>query len=153
MSKRLFLALSLFAVLASVSFAQPSVGPGSSAARLSSNNPDPLGILETDDADEKKPAGVKSSVIVGLSAVERLAFDLVNQKRQESGFKPLNWNDELAAVARDHSQNMAEFSFFSHRGLDSKLVSDRADARKIGQWRAIGENIAFNRGFDDPTHK
>jgi uncharacterized protein YkwD len=48
---------------------------------------------------------------------------------------------------------MAEFSFFSHRGLDNKLVSDRADAQKVVKWRAIGENIAFNRGYKDPVQK
>jgi uncharacterized protein YkwD len=153
MPKQLFFALSLFAVFAGVSFGQPSVGPGSAAARLGLNNSDPLGILETDEADEKKTAGVRSSVIIRLSSIERVAFDLVNQKRRESGLKPLTWNEDIAAVARSHSQNMAEFSFFSHRGLDSKLVSDRADAHKVGHWRAIGENIAFNRGYGNPTQK
>ncbi|MGE3467568.1 MAG: CAP domain-containing protein, partial [Pyrinomonadaceae bacterium] len=49
--------------------------------------------------------------------------------------------------------NMAEFNFFSHRGLDNKMVSDRADIAKAGKWRAIGENIAFNRGYGDPVTK
>jgi uncharacterized protein YkwD len=48
---------------------------------------------------------------------------------------------------------MAEYSFFSHKGLDSKMVSDRADELGSRQWRAIGENIAFNRGFQDPISK
>ncbi len=48
---------------------------------------------------------------------------------------------------------MAEFQFFDHKGLDNKMVSDRADAVKVGKWRAIGENIAFSRGFSDPIAK
>ena len=48
---------------------------------------------------------------------------------------------------------MAEFSFFSHRGLDNKMVSDRADDSGLRKWRAIGENIAFNRGYQDPITK
>lgn len=156
MYKLFFLALSSIALLAYVSSAQPALDPaGAKAIKLSLNNDnfDPLGILETDEAEDRKATGVKASAVVGMDAVERLAFDLVNQKRRESGLRLLVWNDEIASVARTHSQNMAEFSFFSHRGLDSKLVSDRADAHKVGQWRAIGENIAFNRGYGDPTHK
>lgn len=154
MSKTIFLILGLFAALATISFAQNSTLPFSSTAKLStsSDNLDPLGILESDDEDDAK-SGVKASVIVNMAGVERAAFDLINQRRADDGLLPLIWNDELAAVARIHSQNMAEFSFFSHRGLDSKLVSDRADARGIGKWRSIGENIAFNRGFQDPTAK
>ena len=30
---------------------------------------------------------------------------------------------------------MAEYRFFSHKGLDNKYVSDRADAAHVGAWR------------------
>lgn len=147
--------MGLFAALASISFGQASGPPVPTAVKLSlsSDNFDPLGILEHDDVDDKKMSGVKASVVVNMASVERSAFDLINRKRIENGLLPLTWNDEVAAVARVHSQSMAEFNFFSHRGLDSKLVSDRADAAKVGKWRAIGENIAFNRGYKDPTEK
>lgn len=102
---------------------------------------------------EEKASGVGSSVINVSARVEKAAFALLNQKRAEKGLKPLVWNEKVAAVARLHSQNMAEFHFFSHRGLDGKLVSDRADRAGLGSWGAIGENIAFNRGFDDPVNK
>ena len=109
-------------------------------------------MLESDD-DDKKATGVRSSVIVNMARAERSAFDLINQNRLKKGLRPLIWSNELAAVARLHSQNMAEFKFFSHRGLDNKLVSDRADTLGLGKWKAIGENIAFNRGFNDPVGK
>ena len=48
---------------------------------------------------------------------------------------------------------MAELKFFSHRGLDNKMVSDRADDIGLSKWRAIGENIAFERGYKDPIGK
>ena len=69
------------------------------------------------------------------------------------GLAALAWNENLARVANVHSQNMAEYSFFSHRGLDDKMVSDRADAVGIRGWRAIGENIAYERGHADPVAK
>ena len=100
-----------------------------------------------------RPRLVENVAAVNVNAVERSAFDLLNKKRVEQGLIPLIWSADLEVVARQHSQNMAEFQFFSHRGLDNKLVSDRADAAGLGRWRAIGENIAFNRGFDDPVGK
>ena len=154
MHKKLFLFLGLVAALASTSFGQTTNYPIPTAVKLSlsSDNFDPLGILEDDD-DDKKASGVKSSVVVNLASLEQSTFDLINRKRVEYGLLPLIWSEDVAAVARIHSKNMAEFNFFSHRGLDSKLVSDRADSANVGRWRAIGENIAFNRGYKDPTEK
>jgi uncharacterized protein YkwD len=101
----------------------------------------------------KETSAVAAKVVVNTIAVEREAFEAINRKRAENGAPALTWSNDLAAVARLHSQNMAELQFFSHRGLDSKFVSDRADDLKIGRWRAIGENIAYNRGFQDPIVK
>lgn len=100
-----------------------------------------------------KTSGVKASVIVNTVSLEQTAFDLLNQKRAENGLRPLEWNDKLALIARLHSKNMADLNFFSHRGLDNKRVSDRADDVGMGRWHAIGENIAFNRGYQDPVSK
>jgi uncharacterized protein YkwD len=147
MKKNLVLFLSLFAALATSSLAQTDnfqdqravvVVGRAAASRLR--------------ADEKA-VGVKASVIVNTAAVERAAFELLNQKRVENGLKPLAWSDQLAGIARLHSQNMADLKFFSHRGLDNKMVSDRADDIGLSKWRAIGENIAFERGYQDPVSK
>jgi uncharacterized protein YkwD len=46
---------------------------------------------------------------------------------------------------------MAEYHFFSHKGQDGQMVDGRAEQAGIFNWRAIGENIAFNRGYDDPV--
>lgn len=112
--------------------------------------PDPLSrsrIVKT------KTAAVRSSVFVNAAAEERTAFDLINGVRSKHGLQPLAWNDDIAAISRVHSRNMAEFNFFSHKGLDNKMVSDRADDLGARKWRAIGENIAFNRGYKDPITK
>ena len=98
-------------------------------------------------------SGVKASIFVNTVALEQTAFDLLNKKRVQNGLTPLTWNDKLASIARSHSQNMADFNFFSHRGLDNKMVSDRADDAGMGRWRAIGENIAYNRGYQEPINK
>ncbi|HQU85794.1 MAG TPA: CAP domain-containing protein [Pyrinomonadaceae bacterium] len=84
---------------------------------------------------------------------ERQVFDLINQKRREFGLKPLVWNESTARVARMHSENMATYNFFGHRGLDGKAVSGRADSIGLTKWRGIGENIASLRGYQKPMEQ
>ena len=86
-----------------------------------------------------------------LSAIERKAFDLINREREKRGLRTLAWSDDAARAARLHSRNMAQNHFFSHRGQDGLMANDRAEQVGIFDWRAIGENIAFNRGYEQPV--
>ncbi len=142
MQTKIFLFLGIFAALTINSFAQIANSQTSVANNLSRPRIVPA-----------KSSGVEASVIVNTVSLERTAFELLNQKRIANGLQALAWNEQLATIARLHSQNMAKFNFFSHRGLDDKMVSDRADAEGLSKWRAIGENIAFNRGYEDPIGK
>jgi uncharacterized protein YkwD len=83
--------------------------------------------------------------------LEKKTFRLINQKRGENGLQPLIWSEKIAALARVHSKNMAEYKFFSHKGLNGRLVDERAIDFGINRWQAISENIAFNRGFANPA--
>lgn len=83
--------------------------------------------------------------------IERQVFNLLNAKRRSKGLSELEWNDDVAALARLHSHNMADGKFFSHRGSDGSMVDDRADRLGLGAWRVIGENIAYMRGYEDPA--
>lgn len=87
---------------------------------------------------------------LGYLNFERQVFDLINQKRKEFGLQPLVWNENTARVARMHSENMAQYHFFGHRGLDGKAVDGRADSIGLKKWRVIGENIASLRGYKKP---
>lgn len=84
-------------------------------------------------------------------ALEREVFELINDERLKNGLRELEWSESIAAVARLHSQNMAREKFFSHRGSDGSMVDDRADRLGLGTWSAIGENIAYMRGYDNPA--
>jgi uncharacterized protein YkwD len=84
-------------------------------------------------------------------ALEREVFALINIERRKHRLADLQWNESLAQLARQHSQNMAREKFFSHRGSDGSMVDDRADRLGLGNWRAIGENIAYMRGYDNPA--
>lgn len=83
--------------------------------------------------------------------LERRAFELINGQRISSGLEALVWSDDAAKIARLHSENMATYNFFSHKGLDGSLVNDRADFFGVKKWQAIGENIAYNQGFENPV--
>lgn len=152
MNQKLFLLLTIFAVLPVAAIAQD-------------NALKPVAIRwvigETGggkDEDGERPRVVankasNSAVSERILSVEKIAFEAVNKKRAEAGLRPLAWSDQLEAVARFHSVDMAEYDYFSHRSPSGKVVSDRADDAHIGNWRAIGENIAFNRGYQDPIAK
>lgn len=104
------------------------------------------------DRARRVPAALASTPRTASALdLEREAFALLNEKRRETGLAPLVWNDDVAEIARIHSQNMANENFFSHKGTDGTLVNDRADRQGLSNWRAIGENIAYTRGFNNPV--
>ncbi|MGI8555372.1 MAG: CAP domain-containing protein [Pyrinomonadaceae bacterium] len=98
--------------------------------------------------NSKTEIGKESAITFSL---EHKAFDLLNEKRIANGLIPLKWNEELAKIARYHSENMAHGNYFSHQEADGSMVNNRADLFGISNWKSIGENIAFNRGFLKPA--
>ena len=92
-----------------------------------------------------------ASAFAGASSLERRAFDLINAERRERNESPLVWDAGLSRMARQHSMDMARSGYLDHRGPDGLDMAERARAMGIRGWRALGENIAFNQGFDDPS--
>ena len=90
-------------------------------------------------------------VAAGASGDERRAFELINRERQRRGLEPLEWDGGLVRLARYHSQNMARSGYLSHVDRDGLDLKARARAVGLQGWRALGENIAYNQGYDDPT--
>jgi uncharacterized protein YkwD len=87
----------------------------------------------------------------GASSLERRAFELVNAERRSRGESPLVWDAQLSQVARQHSFDMARSGNLDHRGPDGRDMAERARAMGVRGWQVLGENIAFNQGFDDPS--
>ncbi len=106
-----------------------------------------------------RPAGAASKTItnrprsttVAVTSTEMRAFDLLNAERRAKNLPPLEWNAELCFVARAHSAKMALSGKLNHQGMDGLDTSARARANGITGWRALGENIAYNQGSDDPV--
>lgn len=101
---------------------------------------------ERSGSDETSGKGLSSS-----AELEKQVFDLINRQRRSRGLKNLKWNTKVADVARGHSREMALYDYFSHTGLDGRLVDKRAMDVGLSNWSSIGENIAYLRGYDDPA--
>ena len=93
----------------------------------------------------------RRSIAVAATGDERRAFDLINAERRARGRSPLVIDGELTRMARYHSENMARRGFFNHVDRDGLDLTGRASVLGISGWRALGENIAYNQGYDDPT--
>lgn len=106
---------------------------------------------KNDPGEINRPRVFAGANKVSTAAFERRILDLINQKRTANGLEPLRWSEDVAKIARLHSENMAQFKFFNHVGRDGLSVDERADANGLSKWRAIGENIAYNRGFQNPV--
>lgn len=112
---------------------------------------DQLGSRALPLRSEVRPVA-KIAVNVEVSATERRAFELMNAERQVAGLPMLVWSNDAAALARMHAESMATGKFFSHKGSGGETVDGRAAHLGI-KWRAIGENIATMKGYDDPATK
>ena len=76
--------------------------------------------------------------------------ELVNEHRVSQGLDTLVWNDTIAMVCYEHSQDMADGIVpFGHDGF-----TDRVDhiAQELGiTIAAAGENVAYNSNMSDPA--
>jgi uncharacterized protein YkwD len=92
---------------------------------------------------------VASTGMIGATSDERKVFELVNAQRRSQGEPSLVWDAELTRMARLHSENMAHQNFFDHKGPDGQGLRERSRANGIVGFRALAENLAYNKGFAD----
>ncbi len=95
-------------------------------------------------------ASSSSSAFEDASVIERRAFEKTNQVRIENGLPPFVWDADLCRMARMNSENMARRAYFSHVTPEGLRLRDRAHAVGILHFALLGENIAYNQGYDDP---
>jgi uncharacterized protein YkwD len=115
-------------------------------------------LAQLQQRDDQRPRVVRSigdGAGEGFTEAQRVEFEkevfrLINEKRAAAGLLKIVWSDDVARIARLHSRNMAALDFFGHKGADGKTVDERADQLGVRKWQAIGENIAFIRGFKNP---
>lgn len=91
-----------------------------------------------------------SAALVEPNMIEKRAFDETNVIRVKNGLPPFVWDSDVCRMARTHSENMSRLGFFSHVTPEGLRLRDRARVAGILQFSVLGENIAFNQGYDDP---
>jgi uncharacterized protein YkwD len=82
--------------------------------------------------------------------IEKRAFEQTNVARIKNGLPPLAWDGEVCRMARAHSENMSRQGFFSHATPEGLRLRDRARLVGIIHYSVLGENIAYNQGYEDP---
>lgn len=83
---------------------------------------------------------------VSTADLEQAIFNQVNEVRKEKGLPPLEYNEDLAQMAREHSEEMATDRKLSHDGFSERFDAARA---KIPGLSALGENVAMNFPQED----
>ena len=92
---------------------------------------------------------VEANVLGNFDNDEYQIFSLVNNERSKKRLPNLDWDDDLARLARRFSQQMARQNFFSHHDGEGKSLADRINSAKIKGWSKIGENLFYCEGVNN----
>ncbi|RLQ95937.1 hypothetical protein D9X91_09605 [Falsibacillus albus] len=72
---------------------------------------------------------------------EKEIFDLTNIIRKRFELNPVQWDEDTAKVAYEHSKDMYDNDYFSHKSPKYGDLSERLDAADVS-YQMAGENIA-----------
>ena len=92
-----------------------------------------------------------SPTLAEANEIERRAFEQTNLVRVQHGLPALEWDAAVCRMARTHSESMSRLNYFSHVTPDGMRLRERARAAGIPTFTVIGENIAYNQGYQDPA--
>jgi uncharacterized protein YkwD len=84
--------------------------------------------------------------------IEQAVFRLTNGERARYGLPALAWDDALAAVARDHSSDMARNGFFSHTNPAGEDPTARAERHGYPTRKPLGSG-AYQIGIAENIAK
>lgn len=90
------------------------------------------------------PSGIEPELDV---QAEARMLDLLNRARVEAGLSKLYMDPSLQSVARGHSLDMYQRSYFSHLTPDRKSAFDRLKEAQV-HYVTAGENIAYAPDVD-----
>ncbi len=79
-----------------------------------------------------------------------ICFENVNQLRQSNSLHVVKRSPDLDQLAMQHTLEMIRMRSLSHRSSRGQVLAERLNRARI-DWREAGENVARNRGFDQPA--
>src|SRR4029077_19515375 len=96
-------------------------------------------------------AAIACFILIGVvqaqaapSRLEQQLFDLINHEREKAGLNKLEWSDQLANAARDHSRLMDEHQDLSHQFAGEPGLQQRLGATGA-RFNSVAENVAEAR--------
>jgi uncharacterized protein YkwD len=78
---------------------------------------------------------------LNTTLAERAITEAVNHERATRGLEPVEHDDAIAVVARNHSRDMVEREYYAHESPDGEAPFERIEAGPPS-CGAVGENIA-----------
>lgn len=123
------------------------VEPVDEAADQTSNIVDKsLGVLNntTKNAESSSTAPAKDEP--SNADFELAVHREINAVREDQGLQKLEYNEDLASISRNHSQDMAARDYFDHTSPEGWGPSDRVAASDKVQCR-VGENLYRESGY------
>lgn len=126
----------------SESSVSPIPTPGSEPEQVATPEPvsvTPITFVAEDSSCSASPELLKASLLE-LTNESRGTAQVCGSELHQA-VSALEWDDSLAAAARNHSIDMATHNFFNHTGSDGSSSFSRATAQGFPS-RAVGENIA-----------
>ncbi|MCF4967067.1 CAP domain-containing protein [Nostoc sp. CMAA1605] len=82
------------------------------------------------------------------TALEKSVFEQINRYRVSRKLPRLTLNANITRQARIHSRNMARGKApFSHEGFERRVYALPL------RYKSAAENLAFNRGYNDPANQ
>ena len=152
-STRVLLSTLFLPVFLTVAAAQTTPQKQQPVARLIvsfKDSPSPRNQLSAADATTVEAGTAASIAFDDAVEAERRAFNVTNEARVKNGLTALTWDPLLCRMAREHSEKMARRGFFSHHTPEGFGLKERARAAGVQRYKILGENIAYNQGFEDP---
>jgi len=117
-----------------------------------------------DNDQEKRVSSVTITVhnvpAIDIPEIEEQIHNLVNAERISHGLSPLQYDTQLASIARAHSEDMASRGYFSHYNPEGQGPTERAKAAGYNCYKnygsyytdGIAENIFQNWLYSSITY-
>lgn len=125
------------------------------AKRMAEEGAEARRILEQKAAEEEAriaqeraeaEAAERAARLAKVSIIEDTIYELTNQHRLAAGLQPLMRDAKIDAIARSHSQDMADRNYFDHDTPEGWDPTDRGNAAGYPCRKDYGNHYTFGLG-------